>query len=254
MDYGVIGVGAIAEAIVIGCCDGVEAPPSLMLSPRNAAKAHALAERYTTVAVAPDNQAVLDGAPVVLLCVRPQVARETLAGLRFRPDQVVISLIAGITIDELGEIVAPATEIVRCIPLPSVARRADTTPIHPPHPVAKALFARLGEPIDVPDARAFDGFAVASATVAAHFAYLRAISEWLEPLGIARDDAQRYMAAVFAGLGPILERDHDFEHLARGHATVGGINEQFLRTLTEAGVYDDVRAGLDRVLARLSEL
>jgi pyrroline-5-carboxylate reductase len=251
--YGVIGVGAIAEAIVIGLCEGDD-PPALTLSPRNAELAARLADRYATVEVAADNQAVLDAAPVVLLCVRPQIARDVLAELRFRPDQVVISLMAGITIDELRGIVAPATEIVRAIPLPSVARRADTTPIHPPHATARALFARLGEPIDVPDARAFDAFAVASATVAAHFAYLRPIAEGLVPLGVAPDDAQRYMAAVFAGLGPILERDHDLEHLARGHATVGGINEHFLRTLTDAGVYDEVRTALDAVLTRLRTL
>jgi pyrroline-5-carboxylate reductase len=161
---------------------------------------------------------------------------------------------AGISIEELRRIVAPATDVVRCIPLPSVARRADTTPIHPPHPVARALFARLGDPIEVADPRAYDGFAVATATVAAHYAYLRAVAQWLEPLGIPGEDASRYVAATFAGVGATLADHHDFEHLARDHATAGGINELFLETLTEAGVYDDVRSGLDRVLARLSEL
>jgi pyrroline-5-carboxylate reductase len=252
MDYGVIGVGAIAEAIVTGLC--LEDPPRLVLSPRNAETSARLAERFATVEVAASNQAVLDAAPVVLLCLRPQLARDVLPELRFKEEHVVISAMAGIPIDELRRIVAPATDVVRCIPLPSVARRADTTPIHPPHPVAKALFARLGDPIEVPDPRAYDGFAVATATVAAHFAYLRTIAQWLEPLGISPDDASRYVAAAFAGVGATLADHHDFEHLARDHATVGGINELFLDTLTEAGVYDDVRAGLDRVLARLSEL
>ena len=36
--------------------------------------------------IAASNQAVLDAAPVVLVCLRPQVARDALAELRFAPD------------------------------------------------------------------------------------------------------------------------------------------------------------------------
>jgi pyrroline-5-carboxylate reductase len=252
-DYGLIGVGALASAIVTGLCGGEE-PPSLTLSPRNAEIAGALAARHGSVSVAADNQAVLDAAPVVLLCVRPQVAREVLGALRFRPDHVVISAMAGIAVDELRRLVAPATDVARCVPLPAVARRAGITPVHPPQAAAKALFDRLGRAVELTDVDAYDAFAVATATIAAHFEYLRTIGAWMERRGVPAEDAQRYLAATFADLGGTLEHVHDFEHLARDHATAGGINELFLRTLAEAGVYDEVRAGLDRVLARLGEL
>jgi pyrroline-5-carboxylate reductase len=254
MDYGVIGVGAIAEAIVIGCCDGVADPPRIVLSPRNAELSAALAERFATVAVATDNQAVLDAAPVVLLCLRPQIARDVLAELTFRPGQVVISAMAGISIDELKPLIAPATDVARCIPLPPVARRAGVTPVHPPQAAAKALFDRLGGAVEVADIDAYDGFAVASATIAAHCEYLRTIADWLTAHGVPAPDAARYVTATFADFGETLSRAPDLEHLARDHATPGGINERFWDSLTEAGVYDEVRAGLDRVLAHLHRL
>jgi pyrroline-5-carboxylate reductase len=204
--------------------------------------------------VAGDNQAVADAAPVVLLCLRPQVAREALAELRFRSDHIVISAMAGISVGELERMIAPATDVARCVPLPGVARRAGITPVHPPQPAAKALFDRLGSAVEVPDIAAYDGFAVATATIAAHFEYLRTISAWLAARGVGAGAADRYVAATFADLASTLDAHHDFGHLARDHATAGGINELFLRTLAEAGVYDEVRAGMDRVLARLSEL
>jgi pyrroline-5-carboxylate reductase len=254
MDYGVIGVGAIAEAIAIGLCDGVEAPPRVVLSPRNANTARGLAERYETVEVAGDNQAVVDAAPVVLICLRPQVAREALGQLRFGAGQIVISAMAGIAVDEVKRLVAPASDVARCIPLPGVARRKGITPVHPPQRAAKELFDRLGTAVEVPELDAYDGFAVATATIAAHFAYLETISGWLATRGIPAEEAQRYVAATFADLATTLDGRHDFEHLARDHATAGGINELFLQTLRERGVYDEVRAGMNRVLARLSEL
>jgi len=252
-DYGLIGVGAIAEAIVTGLCAGDDAP-AVMLSPRNAEVAARLADRFPTVTVAPGNQAVVDAAPVVLLCVRPQIARDVLGALRFRPDHVVISAIAGISVDELRALIAPAEDVARCIPLPAVARRAGITPVHPPQAAAKALFDRLGSAVEVPDLAAYDGFAVATATIAAHFEYLRTIGVWLAGQGIPAEEASRYLAATYADLAATLDSHHDFAHLARDHATVGGINEHFLRTLTEAGVYDEVRTALDSVLARLGAL
>ena len=57
-----------------------------------------LAERFATVDVAADNQAVVDGAPVVIVCVRPQVAQTVLAEVRFPADRVVISAVAGVPV------------------------------------------------------------------------------------------------------------------------------------------------------------
>src|SRR4051794_3683002 len=132
MDYGVLGVGAIAAAIVTGLCDDEAEAPSVLLSPRGAGVAAELAERFETVTVAADNQAVVDGASVVILCLRPQEAREGLGGLRFPGGQVVISAMAGVSVEELLRLVAPATDVARTIPLPSVATRAGIPPIPPP--------------------------------------------------------------------------------------------------------------------------
>lgn len=38
MTYGIIGVGAIAAAIVTGLCEHVQDAPAIVLSPRNASR------------------------------------------------------------------------------------------------------------------------------------------------------------------------------------------------------------------------
>ena len=90
--YGVLGVGSIARAIVIGLCDGVPDPPRIVLSPRGAAVSAELAGRYPTVTVATDNQAVVDGSDVVLVCLRRADAG-LLGDLTWRPEQVVVSAV-----------------------------------------------------------------------------------------------------------------------------------------------------------------
>jgi pyrroline-5-carboxylate reductase len=249
--YGVLGVGAIGSAIVTGLCEGVDDPPHVLLSPRNSEIAGGLARRFDTVEVAPDNQAVVDAAAVVLVCVRLQVAKAVLAELRFPVDRVVISAMAGVPVRELQRLVAPATDVARVIPLPSVARRDGITPVHPPNAAATALFDRLGETLEISDADAFEAFSASTATIAAHFAYLDAIATWLQSQGIPEPAAQRYVASIFAGLADATRSGESFEQLAHDHATAGGTNEQFLNELEQRGTFEHVGLGLERILERL---
>ena len=61
---GVIGVGNIARALLTGLATAVHPPAQILLSPRGAAHAAALAARFPTMRVASDNQAVLDGSEI----------------------------------------------------------------------------------------------------------------------------------------------------------------------------------------------
>jgi pyrroline-5-carboxylate reductase len=250
---GVVGVGAIAEAIVTGLCEGQEAPPSIHLSPRSAERASRLTDRYPSVDVTDSNQAVVERADVVLLCVRPQDARVALSDLTFRSEQAVISVMAGVSIDALRSLVAPAWAIVRAIPLPAVATRSGLTAIHPQHELACAIFDPLGGVIAVDDERALDALSASTATIAAHLAYLATISRWVADRGIPEAEAARYVAAVFGSLSGTLlgTQPIDFRALADEYATAGGINEQFLTALRRAGTFDVVDRALDDVADRL---
>ena len=249
--YGVLGVGAIGAAIVTGLCDGVDRPPGVLLSPRSAGVAAALAARFPGVRVAHDNQAVVDGADVVVLCLRPHDAREALGLLRFRAEQPVVSAMAGVSIEALASLVAPAHDVSRVIPLPSVARRSGMTPVHPPNAAAHALFAALGGAFDVPDVDVFDALSASTSTLSTYFAYLDVIARWLAERGVAEPHATRYVASVFTGLAAELDDARDFAQLAREHTTPGGINAQLHDFLREAGMFDRVGLGLDRVYDRL---
>jgi pyrroline-5-carboxylate reductase len=253
-DLGIVGVGAIAEAIITGLCEGGEdTPTSIHLSPRSAGRASRLAARYPSVHVVDSNQTVVERADVVLLCVRPQDGPAALSDLAFRAPQAVISVMAGVPIDALRTLVAPAEVLVRAIPLPAVARRAGLTAIHPPHELARALFEPLGGVIGVDDERALDALSASTATIAAHLAYLDTISRWLADRGVPQTDATRYVAAVFGALsGTLLATGpNDFRTMADEYATAGGINEQFLTALRRAGTFDIVDRALDDVARRL---
>ena len=110
-DYGVlgvVGVGALGRAVVTGLCEGIVDPPRILLSPRGAAVSAELAGRFPSVGVAPDNQAVVAGSDLVLVCLRTADAA-LLGELAWRPGHIVVSAVAGLGIPELTTLVAPAT-------------------------------------------------------------------------------------------------------------------------------------------------
>jgi pyrroline-5-carboxylate reductase len=251
--YGVLGVGSIARAIVVGLCDGIPDPPRIVLSPRGAAVSAELAGRFPSVSVAANNQAVVDGSDVLLVCLRKADAAP-LGELTWRPEHVVVSAAAGVGVAQLTEWVAPATRVCRSVPMPPVADRAGLTAVHPPLAEARTLFDRLGSTLEVPDVVAYEALSATSATLAGFFEYLRTQTEWLETRGIPADDARRYVAATFAGALTSLRAvaAPDFAELAADYATPGGVNEQVARELREHGTFDVLAQALDRALGRLA--
>jgi pyrroline-5-carboxylate reductase len=251
-DLGILGVGEIAEAVVTGLCAEGDVAPSILLSPRGRPRSRALASRYQSVQVAEDNESVVRRSRVVLLSMRPQDADAVLRDVAFSPGQAVVSVIAGVPIARLRELAAPATALARAVPLPAVARRQGLTAIYPPRHEVQALFDRLGGTIAVEDEGALDALSAATATIAAHFAYLATVSRWLTAQGIGEADATRYVAATFAPLAETLSPPPaDLMALAATHATAGGLNEQFYASLRQAGVFDIVKRSLDQIADRL---
>ena len=101
MRLGFIGTGTITAHIVRGLQGSALADWPVVLSPRNPEIAAELAV-LPVVTVAASNQAVVNACDIVILAVRPQIAQDVLSGLRIAPDQLVISLIAGLHLPQIG--------------------------------------------------------------------------------------------------------------------------------------------------------
>jgi pyrroline-5-carboxylate reductase len=253
MQIGFIGTGAITSSIVTGLSSSDVSAHSIRLSPRNSAIAHRLASRLHAVSVASGNQEVLDHCDTIVIAVRPPVAPEVLAALRFRSDHQVISLVSGLSLSRLSSLVAPAVRIARAVPLPSAAQRSSPTAIYPADPVALELFSVVGTAFPVESEIQFDAICATTATIASYLAFNDTIAAWLERQAIPAPQARDYVARLFWGEATVAleSRDRSFQSLAASHTTAGGINEQFLKHLVEHGVLTSVSEGLDAVLNRI---
>lgn len=249
---GFIGTGSISAAMVRGIRASALRDWPILLSPRNAHVAQELAAGFPGVGVGLGNQDVADSSEIVILAVRPQVAEDVLTNLLLRPDQKVISLIAGLDHRQIADWTG-AGAVCRAIPLPFIAKGQDVTPVFPPDPEAVAFFDAIGQALPVPDLEIFNTFGALSALMASFFGIAEIASDWGTRQGMAPDLARRYVGRLFGNLGDVLrENPLDVEALREGHSTKGGLNEQLFSDFCANGGEAALRGGLDAILRRVS--
>jgi pyrroline-5-carboxylate reductase len=254
MQLGFIGTGEITASIVTGLRSFGSASDIIQLSPRNPTIAAKLANRFKGICVASCNQEVLEHSDIIVIAVRPPAARSVLSELRFRPNHQVISLVSALSLRSLSELVAPATKTTRAVPLPSSAKGLSPTAIFPPDRVAYDVFTALGTVFEVEREKEFDAMCATTASIASYLAFTERIASWLAEQGIRESKAREYIARLFLGVTTtaVGTAEGSFQSLVTNHATVGGINEQFLKHLVQHGLLTSVSEALDAILQRIS--
>ena len=145
----------MAEALIRGLLTAKLAHPAdLKVSDTDPKRREHLKKTYL-VSTYDDNQAAAGAAEVVILAVKPQVLPEVVAKLTLNPDQLLISLAAGITLGYLQK-KFPGIPVIRTMPNnPALAQAGITALVagekvkKPGLELAKKLFEVVGEVVEV---------------------------------------------------------------------------------------------------------
>ena len=250
---GFIGVGAIAEATLVGLIQsGCES--SFRISRRNEQRSQALTQRFANVVADPENQSIVDHSDWIFLSVLPQQAREVLNAIELRPEQRLISLVAGITLAELSTLAPGVQSLQRMIPLPPIERGVGPLPVCPPCADLESLFANCANVMGIDDESLFSVFSAASGLMAAHHFFVWKVAEWMSQQGVKPEDATAYSSHMFAALAEIECHTpaDQLAGLADACTTAGGLNEQALQELREFGWFQAAQNRLDGLFDRLN--
>jgi len=127
------------------------------------------------------------------------------------------------------------------------------TALYPPDAIADKIFAAIGTVFEVQSEDEFEAICAATATIAASYSFLDVIASWLSRNGVPEPQAREYISRMFLGLASTAVEApvETFHSLSGHHATVGGLNEQFLKHMVDTGLLESVSRGLDAVLHRI---
>lgn len=253
MKIGFIGTGAIAEAVITGMLHRQAFDGDVLVSSRTEARSARLVETFSQITVEPDNQRIVDQVDWVFISVLPSQAESVITGLKFRPEQWVVSMIAGRTLASLASLTAPAAKVFRIIPMPPIELGMGPIVITPSCEPLGQLFEKFGTPIQIDDEEQFSVFSASSAIMASFFEFVASQARWIESQGVARSEAQRYASSLIRALAEMTTRvsADDLQGLAQECLTAGGLNEQVLNESMAENWFAQMDRRLDRIAQRL---
>lgn len=254
MRLGLIGTGAIGSALVEGLIGHAGWPGPVSITRRSEARSLALAEHFANVTIA-DPDMIARDSDIVIVAVRPEQMPAICQGMPPRPDQCVVSLAAGVDLPQLRQWLGRTRTIVRANPLPPVAKGLGPILVCPKQANVEQILAQVGEVVSFDEESLFHTFACAGALMAMYFEITATPARWLAENGAPSLEGARYMTSLFHALS-CEAKTFDAAALAKESEaclTPGGLNEQVLRNLQDAGWFATIEKEMSVIHQRLTK-
>ncbi|WP_455476404.1 pyrroline-5-carboxylate reductase [Bartonella sp. B17] len=257
MKIGFLGTGTISAAMVDGLMASAFDVLSIIISPRNVQIAERLSCKYDKVTIAENNQALLDASDCVFLCLPNQIAEEVLRPLRFRSEQLVVSVLAMAKAAEVEEWIDH--KVYRAVPLPFVSECKNLTPIYPDHPFLHTVFDALGGTMVLEAEDQFNLFMTAGSLMGVYFNFIGTAHQWFVAKGLKEQQSVEFLAMMFGNLTDemrkIIAIDHtaslDFALLEKEFSTKGGTNELLSNCFSRQGGNAALITALENTLHKM---
>lgn len=239
MKVAIIGAGNMGGAIARGLASGhyIEAGEIAVSNPSNE-KLEKLKADYPNIHTTNSNQEAAANADIVIIAVKPWKVEEVLKPLRLRRPQILISVAAGMTFEQLAHFVDPEMPIFRVIPNTAIAERASMTLISARNASEKQqqtmldLFNEMGLSMLIEEKLLAAATSLASCGTAYVLKYIQAAMQAGIELGIRPKDAMTIVAQTVEGAAQLLlnnENAHPALEIEKvttpGGITIKGVNE-----------------------------
>ena len=232
---GLIGVGHLGQYLVTGL-SRADKDLEFFLADISTQKAKAFSAKYDCFFTT-RNQDVIERSEIVILATRPENVAQALADVEFKPEQILVSVAAGVPLKTLEPLVLPA-KVVRALPISCVAINKSPVLIFPEDKFVKDLFSLVGQVHLLPDE---DKFSPGTAVVGAFYAWLFLLMDeathWTADKGIDPDTARKLVIETVEGACAMAAEQENISLAAiwKTLATPGGISEHGAGILSKGG-------------------
>lgn len=246
-NVGILGVGELTDTMVRGLrhsgFDG-----QILLSPRNAQRASALADDCACQVMA-SNQAVVDHADLVVLGVRPEVLEQVAEDVRFKPGQRLVSLAAGVGLKQLSQ-AFPEARCIRAMLSYAAQFNQTTVVVCPPDAACEARLGPLGSLVVIDDESAFELATVAACMNGWFYFQLHDLQQWLVDKGLPADQARALVLGNLQDCVTSAQRQpaESLKALGQAIATPGTFTARGLEVLDRQAVGASWNAACEVVL------
>ena len=242
-----IGGGAMGEAFIAGLLrpGGPLQPQDVAVVEPAAARREALADRYGARVGAAPAELVRD-AEVVVIAVKPNQFGAVAEGLRglLRPEQVVLTLMAGVALSTVREglgheaVIRLMPNILCRVGAGMIVWYAGPGVTEEHRAAVRLLFAAMGAEFEVGDEKYLDmATAISGSGPAYMFLILEALADAGVLLGFTREQAALLAEQTMLGSALLIKADRQHPALLRNSVTsAGGTTAEGLLVLEQRGL------------------
>jgi pyrroline-5-carboxylate reductase len=265
---GFIGGGNMANSLIKGLIASGHEPKSIWVSDVNPQALEHLADSLG-IKTTQSNRETAEAADVLVLAVKPQILSEVAKALAssVKPQQLVISIAAGINQKNLSRWLGADKAIVRCMPNTPALVLSGATALHANPQVSAAqsdlaenILRAVGLALWVQDEGDLDAVTAVSGSGPAYFFLLmEAMEQAAVNLGLNQETARLLIQQTALGAAKIaLESPESPGELRQRVTSPGGTTQQALLTFERGGfnalVYQALTAARDRSLEMSQQL
>jgi pyrroline-5-carboxylate reductase len=262
MNFGIIGAGNMAKAIVKGAAaSNLLEDLNIYVSDRSAAALESF--DFDFVTKFSDSKAMCKACKFILLAVKPAHAREVFSeiGSVLNGDQAVISIMAGVGIDTLRVGLPNVRKFVRVMPNLAAKVGKSVNAAHyaglsgEERGIVESLLNGIGLTAEVPEDM-FDVVTAVSGSGPAYFyMFIEALAKAGEKRGMAAAQARLFAAQTALGAAAAaLAEGTDLESMRLAVCSKGGTTIEAVNVLQKAGIYGIIDEAVDAAYKRSKEL
>ncbi|MFJ9290754.1 pyrroline-5-carboxylate reductase [Bacillus halotolerans] len=261
---GFVGAGSMAEAMINGFLQsGITKPENIYIT--NRSNEERLNELKETYGVRPcrDKSEFFTQTDIVVLAFKPKDAAESIDSIRsYMKDQLVISVLAGLTIETIQHYFGRKLAVIRVMPNTSAAIRKSATGFsvsaeasQDDITAATALLETIGDATLVEEQHLDAVTAIAGSGPAYLYRYIEAMEKAAQKVGLDEETAKKLILQTMAGATDMLRQSgKQPAQLRREITSPGGTTEAGLRALTEARFEEAIIHCIEETAKRSTEI
>lgn len=260
-----VGAGSMAESIIIGLINGgVCFPEHIKVTNRASTERLTCLHQAYGVSATEDKQETVRGASIIILAMKPKDVRAGIESIRdyVNSNQVIISILAGISSETIQELFGKKLSIIRAMPNTSATIQRSATGLACNSNVTAAqlkqateLFQAIGTVTHVEEDQ-LDAVTGLSGSGPAYIYYIaEALEKAAEETGLEKETAKALIAQTLLGAAEMLMTSGKEPGVLRKEVTSpGGTTEAGIEKLQAYQVDGAIAACVKRATERSHEL
>ena len=260
-----IGAGNMATSIIGGLVQQGYRPELICATDPDQDKLTALTDEFS-IQTSSDNIVAVEHADIIILAVKPQIMEQVvrpLAGILQRTQPLLISIAAGITLQNLIDWCGTELPMIRTMPnTPALVQEgatglyANKSVSEPQRAAAQAIFEAVGMALWFDHEDELDQVvAVSGSGPAYYFLVMEAMEKAGIKLGMSQQAARQLTLQTALGAAKLaLNSDVDPGELRRRVTSPGGTTEQAINCLQNGGLVELFEQAMKAAMQRSKEL